>query len=205
MVARTRFELVISALRGRRPKPLDERAVMAGMEGVEPPLTEPESAVLPLDDIPVAVLAASTACKQIYYGTAPPSARGEFRRILYHAPYKSFEPFWCPAIAFVVKNESVVTRILRKSRCDFPIAGITGSFIWAVGRAHPRFPRRSVTTLSFLAKRHQVRSRPALAVANWLVISVCAPCATCHLRQRNASSHQLPILFIWGYRDLFSK
>lgn len=26
---------------------------MAGMEGVEPPLTEPESAVLPLDDIPV--------------------------------------------------------------------------------------------------------------------------------------------------------
>ena len=57
MVARTRFELVISALRGRRPKPLDERAIMAGMEGVEPPLTEPESAVLPLDDIPV-------ACKQ---------------------------------------------------------------------------------------------------------------------------------------------
>ena len=54
LVARTRFELVISALRGRRPKPLDERAIMAGMEGVEPPLTEPESAVLPLDDIPVA-------------------------------------------------------------------------------------------------------------------------------------------------------
>ena len=27
LVARTRFELVISALRGRRPKPLDERAV----------------------------------------------------------------------------------------------------------------------------------------------------------------------------------
>ena len=57
LVARTRFELVISALRGRRPKPLDERAIcngrMAGMEGVEPPLTEPESAVLPLDDIPL--------------------------------------------------------------------------------------------------------------------------------------------------------
>ena len=56
LVARTRFELVISALRGRRPEPLDERAIctmqMAGMEGVEPPLTEPESAVLPLDDIP---------------------------------------------------------------------------------------------------------------------------------------------------------
>ena len=57
LVARTRFELVISALRGRRPEPLDERAIcngrMAGMEGVEPPLTEPESAVLPLDDIPM--------------------------------------------------------------------------------------------------------------------------------------------------------
>ena len=57
MVAPTRFELVISALRGRRPEPLDERAVCkmqrAGMEGVEPPLTEPESAVLPLDDIPM--------------------------------------------------------------------------------------------------------------------------------------------------------
>ena len=26
LVARTRFELVISALRGRRPEPLDERA-----------------------------------------------------------------------------------------------------------------------------------------------------------------------------------
>ena len=57
MVARTRFELVISALRGRCPKPLDERAILtislAGIEGVEPPLTEPESAVLPLDDIPM--------------------------------------------------------------------------------------------------------------------------------------------------------
>ena len=27
LVARTRFELVISALRGRRPEPLDERAM----------------------------------------------------------------------------------------------------------------------------------------------------------------------------------
>ena len=60
LVARTGFEPVISALRGRRPEPLDERAksdktqhTMAGMEGVEPPLTEPESAVLPLDDIPM--------------------------------------------------------------------------------------------------------------------------------------------------------
>ncbi len=30
MVARTRFELVISALRGRRPEPLDERAIKMG-------------------------------------------------------------------------------------------------------------------------------------------------------------------------------
>ena len=34
LVARTRFELVISALRGRRPKPLDERAICKGaLEG----------------------------------------------------------------------------------------------------------------------------------------------------------------------------
>ena len=65
LVARTRFELVISALRGRRPKPLDERAIMAGMEGVEPPLTEPESAVLPLDDIPVASRGKPRATKYI--------------------------------------------------------------------------------------------------------------------------------------------
>ena len=71
MVARTRFELVISALRGRRPKPLDERAKwMAGMEGVEPPLTEPESAVLPLDDIPMSIRARVAALrKKVYYGT----------------------------------------------------------------------------------------------------------------------------------------
>ena len=30
LVARTRFELVIAALRGRRPKPLDERAIWCG-------------------------------------------------------------------------------------------------------------------------------------------------------------------------------
>ena len=55
MAACTGFEPVISALRGRRPKPLDEQAigVLAGLEGVEPSLTEPESAVLPLDDSPV--------------------------------------------------------------------------------------------------------------------------------------------------------
>ncbi len=54
LAARTRFELATSALRGRRPKPLDDGPfILAGMEGVEPPLTEPESAVLPLDDTPV--------------------------------------------------------------------------------------------------------------------------------------------------------
>ena len=55
LVARTGFEPVISALRGRRPKPLDERAVvrrMAGTERIELPLTEPESVVLPLDEVP---------------------------------------------------------------------------------------------------------------------------------------------------------
>lgn len=54
MVARTRFELVIFALRGRCPKPLDERAIaavqMAEPERIELPLMEPESIVLPLDD-----------------------------------------------------------------------------------------------------------------------------------------------------------
>ena len=33
VVARTRFELVISALRGRRPKPLDERAICSKCNG----------------------------------------------------------------------------------------------------------------------------------------------------------------------------
>ena len=61
LVARSRFELLISALRGRRPKPLDERAKlieahMAGTERVELPLTEPESVVLPLDDVPIGVV-----------------------------------------------------------------------------------------------------------------------------------------------------
>ena len=57
LVARTGFEPVISALRGRRPEPLDERAIgvkrMAGTERIELPLTEPESVVLPLDEVPI--------------------------------------------------------------------------------------------------------------------------------------------------------
>ena len=36
LVARTRFELVISALRGRRPKPLDERAIWLGWRESNP-------------------------------------------------------------------------------------------------------------------------------------------------------------------------
>ena len=84
LVARTRFELVISALRGRRPKPLDERAIMAGMEGVEPPLTEPESAVLPLDDIPVASRGNPRATK--YITSACSHAQEDFCICLKYGP-----------------------------------------------------------------------------------------------------------------------
>ena len=55
MVAPTGFEPATSALRGRRPKPLDDgarQALLAGVEGVEPSHTEPESAVLTLDYTP---------------------------------------------------------------------------------------------------------------------------------------------------------
>ena len=53
LVASTGFEPAISALRGRRPKPLDDGAMLAGVEGVEPSHTVPETAVLPLDDTPI--------------------------------------------------------------------------------------------------------------------------------------------------------
>ena len=53
LVAPTGFEPAISALRGRRPKPLDDGAMLAGVEGVEPSHTVPETAVLPLDDTPM--------------------------------------------------------------------------------------------------------------------------------------------------------
>ena len=55
MVAHTGFEPVISALRGRCPRPLDECATftsLAGDRGFEPLLTDPESVVLPLDESP---------------------------------------------------------------------------------------------------------------------------------------------------------
>ena len=58
LVAHTGFEPVISSLRGRCPKPLDECAVLprfinlAGDPGFEPGLTDSESAVLPLDESP---------------------------------------------------------------------------------------------------------------------------------------------------------
>ena len=49
LVAHTGFEPVISSLRGRCPRPLDECATLAGDPGFEPGLTDPESVVLPLD------------------------------------------------------------------------------------------------------------------------------------------------------------
>lgn len=43
----------VSALRGRRPRPLDYGAMkLAGEEGFEPSQSDPESDVLPLDDSP---------------------------------------------------------------------------------------------------------------------------------------------------------
>lgn len=51
MVPRAGFEPAIFAVRGRRPDPLDQRGLkMAAEEGFEPSRTDPESAVLPLDD-----------------------------------------------------------------------------------------------------------------------------------------------------------
>ena len=50
---------------------------MAGMEGVEPPLTEPESAVLPLDDIPID--AGASQRKQVLYGMLPACASPNFQ------------------------------------------------------------------------------------------------------------------------------
>ncbi len=67
MVAPTGFEPATSALRGRRPKPLDDGAIsialvhsnrppekrqVAGVAGVEPTHMAPETTVLPLDDTP---------------------------------------------------------------------------------------------------------------------------------------------------------
>ena len=78
MVAWRGFEPPISALRGRRPKPLDDQAKMAGVEGVEPSHTAPETAVLPLDDIPMTASLRSAVPlrkKEIYgkfYGDASP-------------------------------------------------------------------------------------------------------------------------------------
>ena len=76
LVAPTGFEPATSALRGRRPKPLDDGATyalrkMAGVEGVEPSHTAPETAVLPLDDTPTTLLRPcrkSGKRKWIYYG-----------------------------------------------------------------------------------------------------------------------------------------
>lgn len=63
MVASTGFEPAISALRGRHPKPLDDEAMLlAGVEGVEPSHTVPETAVLPLDDTPESETRTNRAC-----------------------------------------------------------------------------------------------------------------------------------------------
>ncbi len=48
LVPRTRFELVISTLRGWRVRPLHQRG-MAADPGFEPGLSDSESDVLPLD------------------------------------------------------------------------------------------------------------------------------------------------------------
>ena len=57
MVPRAGFEPAIFAVRGRRPEPLDQHGItflfkgnLAAEEGFEPSRTDPESAVLPLDD-----------------------------------------------------------------------------------------------------------------------------------------------------------
>lgn len=52
---------------------------MAGMEGVEPPLTEPESAVLPLDDIPFD--AGAPQRKHVLYGMLSACASPNFKEI----------------------------------------------------------------------------------------------------------------------------
>lgn len=100
MVAPTGFEPATSALRGRRPKPLDDGATlsalasihempsrtpkrlkMAGVEGVEPSHTAPETAVLPLDDTPVALRASKSASR---YLTGCVDARQDANRATEH-------------------------------------------------------------------------------------------------------------------------
>ena len=88
MVAWRGFEPPIFALRGRCPKPLDDQAVyralkMAGVEGVEPSHTAPETAVLPLDDTPVRI--AFQARVSILQGTIRP-VNGFFR--IFCPPWK---------------------------------------------------------------------------------------------------------------------
>ena len=85
LVAPKGFEPSTSALRGRRPKPLDDGATwcavqytvkMAGVEGVEPSHTAPETAVLPLDDTPtycrcVSCCSARRKRRKVYYAYSP--------------------------------------------------------------------------------------------------------------------------------------
>ena len=79
LVARTRFELVISALRGRRPKPLDERAICSKCNGWD------GGSRTPIDGTRIRCpairrhpsgITRQPACDQIYYGSLFPHARG---------------------------------------------------------------------------------------------------------------------------------
>ncbi len=73
LVARAGFEPAISALRGRCPGPLDERATcsgavdftsrLAGDPGFEPGFTDPESVVLPLDESPASYVDSNKRCR----------------------------------------------------------------------------------------------------------------------------------------------
>src|SRR3990172_2782253 len=80
VVAHTGFEPVISALRGRRPGPLDECATgLAAELGFEPRLTDPESVVLPLHHS--ARVAASEAAWLIIAEGQRPGRSREARRL----------------------------------------------------------------------------------------------------------------------------
>lgn len=67
---------------------------MAGMEGVEPPLTEPESAVLPLDDIPMtaSLRSAVPLRKKEIYGKSRRDASPNFDFFEIQSNWPNFSP-----------------------------------------------------------------------------------------------------------------
>ena len=77
-VAHTGFEPVISALRGQRPRPLDECAMrkLAGDPGFEPGQADSESAVLPLDESPAASKEAKAIISEKSVMPQPQSGHG---------------------------------------------------------------------------------------------------------------------------------